>query len=79
MGAIRVTLKAVICRFCGQELTVEFDDEYARHGDEFGLLRFVACNRCTDETKRANQPRRAVQKPETAASIRDYRATHPDP
>lgn len=35
------------CKFCGQALEIEVDDDYAALGDRFNLLGMASCNRCT--------------------------------
>lgn len=36
------------CKFCSRPLSLSVDDEYAKLGDPYQLIKFSACNPCAD-------------------------------
>jgi hypothetical protein len=36
------------CKFCGKEITVYIDKDYADLSDPYGIIQLAACNQCAD-------------------------------
>lgn len=65
------------CKFCGKNMVVEIDNDYAELGDPFKLLQYAACNHCADLRERKRTLDQGIRKiciSLTRCSMKDLKA-----